>query len=531
MMLIDIKNDLNDTSRLIDQGEFDQAYTQANKILTRINRLMKNKQYFEYLFEVSGLFVDIGHMGRNSNAATTGLSILEENYEYFEKEKKHNFYYFYANALSNIGKESQDILCFVNFQNIKSLNHAKKMYWKAFKSFQTQHNVVPNEYLINLANSLKTQYRIVEAMQLYDQVNESGKDIPQAWINRSETLIMLNNITASLSISLLKEIRSGYVYASKSNDIPKIWHDYYKHHANSITEQIVELSIDDKETDSNDEEQTLIEFNNLSNYRKWCLNNYLSLTEHGLYCKCIASHKDNLSIFQNTIGNQKIASMELVLNRLKSEFGFSRHLYYEYLHNVDWTTIDNEQGFSELFNDEVLGLNIERARTSFRICFGILDKISVAIFDLLNLKKEKNEMIYFHNFWDKTPERIIFFQNVKNQGLVALYSIANDINPSRNHSGELSFYKKWRNLLEHDFMIIHKNKFPEDLYGSYQGFNKEITFINEHEFLESLAHVLQLTRSAIFSFTFAVREYAKQNEPDSNRVLGTLEILKKELDL
>ena len=92
MMLIDIKNDLNNTSKLIDQGEFDQAYTQANKIFTRINRLMKNKQYFDYLFEVSGLFVDIGHLGKNSESSSKGLKILEDNFEYYEQDKKHIFY-------------------------------------------------------------------------------------------------------------------------------------------------------------------------------------------------------------------------------------------------------------------------------------------------------------------------------------------------------------------------------------------------------------------------------------------------------
>lgn len=527
MLFIDIKQEIIDISQLISYGDFKQAYIRTNNILLRINKLMKNKQYYDYLFNISGLFVDIGHMGKISDSTATGIRILEENRDYFEKNKNNSFYYFYANALSNILKEEKESLCFVNFQNINILNNAKKMYWKAIKSVQSQDKTIPNEYLVNLANSLKSQYRLVEAIQYYDQVNKSS-DIPQAWINKSEALIMLNNMTSSLSINMLEEIKTGFLYASKSKEVPKIWHEYYEYRANSISQQINKLREENNETEIEDKEQTQFEYNSHSNYRKWCLDNHMSLTEHGLYCKCIASSKDNLTIFENTIGNQTIVSMELVLNRLKSEFGFARHLYYEYLHNNQWTEADTEQGFSQLFNDEILGLNIERIRMAFRICFGILDKIGVAIFDLLNLEKQKHEMIYFHSFWDKTPERIIFFQNIKNNGLVALYSIANDLNPSKMHKGELSFYKKWRNLLEHDFMIIHKNNFPEDLYGSYQGFKKQIEFVNEHEFLESLTHVLQLTRSAIFSFVFAVREYAKQNSPNENQISGTLEVLKKE---
>ncbi|MDM1756492.1 MULTISPECIES: LA2681 family HEPN domain-containing protein [unclassified Acinetobacter] len=527
MMLIDIKNDLNNTSKLIDQGEFDQAYTQANKIFTRINRLMKNKQYFDYLFEVSGLFVDIGHLGKNSESSSKGLKILEDNFEYYEQDKKHIFYYFYANALNNIHKPEENTLSNVNFQNIDKLNHAKTMYWKAYKSTLNEYKTVPDEYLVNLANSLKSQYRIVEALQYYDRVNKKGKDIPQAWINRSESLIMLNKMTTSLSINMLKEIKTGYVQASQSSEVPKIWHEYYKYRVDLLEKQILELSQDHLEIDLDDEIQTHLEYKNLSRYRQWCLDSFLSLTEHGLYCKCSASDKDNLTIFENTVGDNQIASMELVLNRLKSEFGFARHLYYESLHNTEWTEIDNEQAFSELFNDEILGLNIERSRTAFRICFGILDKIGIAIFDLLNLKKENRELIYFHNFWNKNPERIEFFKNIKNPGLVALYSIANDLNSSKNNTGELSFYKKWRNLLEHDLMIIHKNDSASDIYDSYQGFKNKITFVNEYEFQKSLIHVLQLTRSAIFSFVFAVREHSKQNFPDENLIFGTLEILKK----
>ncbi|MFC3902810.1 hypothetical protein SAMN05421749_10979 [Acinetobacter marinus] len=527
MILLNIEDELSIISQQIDNGEFEKAFDAIKTAFSRVKRLLKNKQYFDHLFAISGLFIDVGHMGRNSESTLKGLKILEDNRQNFERYKGHYFYYFYANALSYTQK-NEDLLDYVNFQNVENLNYAKRMYWKAIKSVQKQHNTVPDEYLVNLANSLKSQYRITEALQYYDQVNQKNRDLPQAWTNRSEALIILNKITSSLSIVMLKEIRVGYLFASKSNNVPKIWHPFYKSRSDSISKHINELSNEIDETDHEDALLTQNEYNDLSSYRKWCLDRHLSLTEHGLYCKCIESGTDNLTIMENVIGDQTIASMELVLNRLKSEFGFSRHLYYEYLNSSDWTKNDIEQSFSELFNDEVLGLNIERVRTAFRICFGILDKIGVAIFDLLKLKREKNEMIYFHSFWKKTPERFNLFQNIQNYGLIALYSIANDLNSTKTDQGELSFYKKWRNLLEHDFMIIHTNKSPEDLYGSYKGFTKQITFVNENDFIESLTHVLQLTRSAIFSFVFAVREHAKQNSPDKGQIIGTLEVHKKQ---
>ncbi|EOX8442168.1 LA2681 family HEPN domain-containing protein, partial [Salmonella enterica subsp. houtenae] len=73
------------------------------------------------------------------------------------------------------------------------------------------------------------------------------------------------------------------------------------------------------------------------------------------------------------------------LNRLKSEFSLARHLYFDYLHPHNTDYIKYESHFLELYNDEVLGIEIEKIRTAFRLCFGILDKIAVAICELYNL--------------------------------------------------------------------------------------------------------------------------------------------------
>ena len=76
MLFIDIKQEIIDISQLISHGDFKQAYIRTNNILLRINKLMKNKQYYDYLFNISGLFVDIGHMGKISDSTTTVIRIL-----------------------------------------------------------------------------------------------------------------------------------------------------------------------------------------------------------------------------------------------------------------------------------------------------------------------------------------------------------------------------------------------------------------------------------------------------------------------
>lgn len=270
----------------------------------------------------------------------------------------------------------------------------------------------------------------------------------------------------------------------------------------------------DIEDDKHLDEQ---EYQSLSEYRRWCLDNFLSLSEHGLYCKCHGSARDNLNIPVPTraVAGDFILPMEKILNRLKSEFGLARLMLYEHQSDKKDNDIDDDACYAELYDNELLGTNIEKLRTAFRICFGILDKIGNAIallFDLqLKTNKGKVRPSYFHTFWElENEDRRQKFEAYDNEGLIGLYSIACDLN--HKLEGELSFYKQWRNALEHSFVFVYENEKPEDIETSL-AYYEEPVFISESEFVESAEHVLQLTRSAIFSFVFAVRIKSEKEAP------------------
>ncbi|MFV9997887.1 MAG: LA2681 family HEPN domain-containing protein [Arsenophonus endosymbiont of Dermacentor nuttalli] len=262
------------------------------------------------------------------------------------------------------------------------------------------------------------------------------------------------------------------------------------------------------ESDKNDEKLTQEEFKNLTSYRQFYINKHLTLSQHGLYCPCLVNSEDNLAISNSRVTGDFIIPMEMVLSRLKSESSLARHLYYEYINPINTSQIKNESGFLELFNDEILGIDIEKLRTTFRLCFGILDKIAVAICELYDLyptnhKGNIDKKIYFQNFWRlDTDNRREKFEKIKSPGILALYSIATDLNEGKN--GELSFYKQWRNDLEHKFVVIHKSIKPQDLYNSYN-LIKDIIFINKEDFKKHFEQLIQITRSTIFSFVFMFR--------------------------
>lgn len=498
-------------SSLIDRGEFEEAFERVKILFSLISNIIdRDANHFVMLSNIASLFIDIGHMNHNIEASKEGLKIMEENEsELINVLGRSTFYYNLGNAKTNFIKidNSLDISHNQSFLDIEYLVEVKSYHWKAIKfSLEDEGRVIP-EYIVNLGNVLKRQFRLIESLDCYDKVNKLNLDIPQAWINKSESLVLLNQISTTYTVQMLQQIKEGYEKVLSSNNIPYIWFEHYQKHIDYWSEKINEICLEEQiDIDEHDRQQTIKEYESLTEFRRFCLDNNLSLSEYGLYCKCAGSARDNLTIPTLTgITGDFVVPMEMVLNRLKSEFSFARRLYYEYVMKKTPNELQYESCFSELFNDEVLGLDVEKLRTSFRLCFGILDKIGVAICELYNLYPPNNN-VSFQSFWqlDRNNRREKF-EEIKTSSLLALYSIATDLNDRKD--GEWAFYKAWRNDLEHKFVVIHKNNEPSDVYNSYDCM-EGMVFIKESEFIQHLKQLLQLTRSAIFSFVFMVREEA-----------------------
>jgi len=508
--------ELNRLTKLVDVGEFEEALNGIHSLYQEVSGTdLKDHVFFRIISNIASVFIDIGHMRPSVDSTKNGLRILETHKnEIIDQIGEAAYYYNLSNGKSNLIDEKNPFNH--DFSTIEQLVEIKTDLWKAIK-LSNSNDIEPAQptYIVNLGNSLKQQFRIAEALGCYDRVNSLNLDIPQAWINRSETLMMLNQVSNTYSIQMLQQIKEGYENILSSDQIPPQWIDYYRKqvelHQNKIDEAVNEAGI---ELDSHDKAETQKEYDQLSNFRKFCLNNNLTLSEHGLYCSCAGSARDNLTIPTLTgVVGDFVVPMEMVLNRLKSEFSFARRLYFEYMNNEREHELLHESCFSELFNDELLGLDVEKLRTAFRLCFGILDKIGVAICQLFALYPP-NGNVYFQSFWqlDRDNRREKFNKH-KNPGLLALYSIATDLNEKKD--GEWSFLKQWRNDLEHEFVVVHKSEKPSDIYDSYD-FMKDMIFIKEEDFIEHLKRLLQLTRSAIFSFVFAVRDKAINEKKDDS---------------
>ncbi len=524
MDIVETEKELRRLHNLVSLGRFDEALQGVEILYVESTGANKGAVgFYAILSNIASIYIDIGHMMPCDQASSRGLSVLEKyKDEIISIIGEDAYYYNLGNAKSNLVSEKNPFKH--SFATIEELVKVKNDLWKANRAFENFNlGEVEPTYQVNLANCLKQQFRIVEALDCYNYVNELNLDIPQAWINKSETLMMLNQVSNSYSIQMLSQIKTGYENVLKSQRIPPPWIEYYRRLADDAQKKLEEciehLGV---EMDVHDSDLTQSEYEQLSDYRKFCLDNNLGLSEHGLYCSCMGSSRDNLTIpTSGGVVGDFVVPMEMVLNRLKSEFSFARHLYYDYqTGNQDYELL-HDSCFSELFNDEILGLDVEKLRAAFRSCFGILDKIGIAICELFDVYP-KNGKVYFQSFWQLDQgERREIFNAIKNPGLLALYSIATDLNERKD--GEWSFLKDLRNCLEHQFLVVHKNDVHGDVYDSYD-FMKDIRFVKEDEFISNLKRLLQLTRSAIFSFVFAVRDKAICDKRDDvvyfpNRIL------------
>ena len=499
-----MQNTFDEISSLIDLGSFEEAKNETALLLANLDKHDDGSDVFSIgYYNAASFLVDIAHANSDAEIALYAATCLENlESRVIDFIEPHQYFYNLANAKSNLVISDSPLN--ISFTSIETLIDAKNYYWKSIKEARAIGKEFPEQY-VNLANCLNYQFRFSEALRYYESVIESNPEIPQAWINQSESLLMLNTVSNSFSIRMLDKACSGYETAANSNAIPKAYAEYYATRSTELRDQIRELGI---EITEDNHAETRKEFESLSEYRQTCCTNSLTLSEHGLYCSCAGSARDNLTIplISTPLGGEFIPQMEAVLNRLKSEYSLARRCFYEYSTPEETSTkLIHEECFTDLKTSECLGLNYEKLRISFRLCFGILDKIALAICDhyLLHPKKQK---IYFHNFWQlDRDDRRSKFEEIKNPGLLALYSIATDLN--KHKQGEWQDFKRFRNALEHGFLVLTKSDQFEDTYNTYQ-FSNDVEFVSINNFELLTEQMLQLVRSAIFSFVFSFRNKA-----------------------
>jgi hypothetical protein len=482
----------------------EEKFETARELIEDTFKTISFTEFKESLFlkvELFGFLIDIGCESQNEKDLLDAIEFLESNEEQLLPHiTKASYYYNLANAKHGLGR-----IFWSNNRGVHPINIVRdkfqepiKLYWLAFKNITDEEKGLLQKIMINLSNCLVDGSRLIESLQFLNMVLKVNPTFSQALISKADNLLYLTEITnCSVTASLYTRIYSCYDQGIKTNIIPPSILNRCMLNREQALSTIQALGFN--ECDIEDEiKKSEDEFNRHSEFRKYCIINFLTLNEHSIYCNCISTKEDDLQIgvkhgmFKGDI----VPKLELLLNRIKSEFALSRWLYFQSLH-AD-SEIEYNAMFSELFDGEIINSSTEMQRTSFRLCYGVLDKIALGICKLYNLN---NKRIHFETFWDE-PKRNKELNKIRNIHLNALYSIACDLN---TNTGELKQFKNWRNKLEHNLLILKDTSVSD--FDILKLFSDEdfVAVVDGEEFKRKTLHLLQLTRAAIFSYVYCVR--------------------------
>jgi tetratricopeptide (TPR) repeat protein len=462
-----------------------------------------------------GHLIDLGCEGYNEHDLTTAIAFLQKHQSLLSYgERKPYYYYNLANASDGLGRA----FYYAN-RGIHSLDTQKQRFQESIQYYWTAFNSVSNDTFlrlqiaVNLSNSLIVVGRIVEAIQFQDEVLKVDRNFPQALISRADHLTVLSERTnCMVSIRLFRQIAADYEAGISTGQLPAGVLERARLQKENTLTAIEKRGFRRHETVKEALESRL-EFEQHTAYRKFCILKHLTLNEHGLYCGCVANEKDDIQIGvkHGVFRSEVLPKLELLLNRLKSEFGLARWLYHNAINQN--APLEFDVQFSDLLENEILTPSMELQRSAFRICYGILDKIALGICKLYNIPVRH---LLFESFWRDAAVRPVLNQT-RNLHLNALYSIACDLNTT---SGELKHFKNWRNKLEHHLLIIKDTLTIDQDYLKVFEDQDFVAVIDENEFRDKTLHLLQLTRAAIFSYVFCVRLHIIERPTDENNGRG-----------
>ncbi len=495
---------------LLDSGDYEMAKKKVEAALKEVEELPEGQKMFPKI-ELYGFMIDIGCETGNVPDVEEAIRFFTENeQEIKELISPASYYYNLGNAKHGICK----IFYFHN-RGVHSIGICREkfqepidLYWLAYKNIKGD-NLLTLPLLVNLSDALSTIGRIVEGIQMLDTALRIKPDFSRALLSRGEKLDHLSLITnCSHTIALYAQIYLSYSKGIEAELLPEMDKERALLALKKSMQQLDEngFSINQRETELNESHK---EYGQHSEYRKFCIDNFLTLNEHSIYCNCIATAKDELQIGRpNAVfENRLLPKLELLLNRMKSEF--ARWMFYG---SFVEEPFDYDVVFSELFEDEIINSQTETLRTSFRICYGILDKVALGICKMYGVEGGN---IFFERFWDEKSRKSIL-EAQRNIHLNALSSIANDLNSNR---GELKHFKNWRNKLEHNLLILKDTSNTSMDQFNILADEAFVAIIDIHEFREKALHLLQLTRAAILSFVYCIRlETITKKDPKAEKV-------------
>jgi hypothetical protein len=373
-------------------------------------------------------------------------------------------------------------------------------------SFVRLQPVMQAAIFTNLANSLSSLGRSLEAITLYDVALSIVPGFAMALGNKGMAMRYLlphipdagrARLIAAHACRLCRAAAApnatwakgdssvGRLFASSADEIAK---------KIDVDKTISRFPLDRPSLGSTPEERA---------YRRWALveglflNPLLVIGPHSI----AATDRIHLPTHAAPIGDPP----EFIawFNQMKQEFVGARWFLYDADRSHEEHFEDKHVGHVNTLDYPAFGLHIEKVRAAFRVGYGLLDKVAGFINAYYRIGLEPTR-VDIRNVWHEKKGVIrppfVATQNLQLRGL---YWLAQDIvgdDPGDQDSiaPEASQLRTLRNLLEHRCLILREMR-PAGPMGAVE--TKTLG-----EFRASTLHILRLARAAVMYLAFSMRQ-------------------------
>ncbi|MBK2256159.1 LA2681 family HEPN domain-containing protein [Francisella philomiragia] len=380
----------------------------------------------------------------------------------------------------------------------------------------------------NEANQLSKQCRYIEAISIYDEFIKHVK------LSESKIISLIYTINNLCSIgNCIKNKNIAQYYFIKAlmlkrvlleiKSYPNI--DTYYH--DLINNFLIQHPLQEQEN-FEDSIKFLQDMGSKDLYRKseqgyrtWCLEHILFLNYMNDLIFSYHDAKDTISFdYTINLGSDCFVKphFAIAFANIKREFCFARYLAYEGISKKYPKFEEKHLGLaSEYYNSDYSG-KTERLKTSFRLAFGILDKLINLLISFLKI--DKNQIKGVIEFTPKFFKANLKSYKESNKFIKALYFVACELNNDSEFRhdnvqndlllGEAKHLKNLRNDLEHNWVHV-----LEFIFGDSKCCEQDYATYIESEQLEyDTIKVLKLVRSCLIYLVFAVQ--IEENKQESN---------------
>lgn len=466
---------------------------------------------------ILAILFETGRESQNIETIKIGLDFSEkQNFQEFSNDDKMNFHFNVANGWSYLQQLTRNLNSdeFWSFEFKELEEEIINLRLALLFSRNSNNSNRKCEILTNLGNLFSNIGRFSEAQLYWNSALKIDPTFAMAIGNIGFGLVHYSKILYDNGHQSLF-YKFGYKYlkkAIKSN----IYED-----AKIGFQDIIEL------LESRFSKESLADIQNLEDfligdskpekeYRIWCLANHLFLNPlNDIVTANIAGH-DCLLLPSITLKFDEPPIYQTIFNQIKQEFVSARHLLFEGLNykKVHFSDKDNLQ--IDTLDYAVYSYSSEKIKTSFSICYSILDKIGYLINDYLKLGF-KPDRVSFRGIWSyydkkskttRLNDNIIETQNWAFRGLYWLSkdlyekdsSFTNSIEPEAKELAQI------RNYIEHkSFKIVE--------FGESGLFDNGLTYVIEREdFERKTLNLFKLIRASMIYLSLGINLEEKKKE-------------------